>query len=162
MSVTFYPEVEDADIVGWYFTCYEPIEKDFVFGDRRDAQAEATKHKTECEMCNGYGVYVMPRTNTPEGINMSNVNARHVLSVLGIEWGDGAGTMPADEFLEHLRFAQVVGSGDEGTVTVEYQEDRGARVIECGRPVGYTDYRLEQLFHLATWCHINQRSIFWA
>jgi glyoxylase-like metal-dependent hydrolase (beta-lactamase superfamily II) len=95
---------------------------------------------------------------------MSNANARYIMGLLGIGF-DCADSMPAAEFAERLDFAMIVGGGDTGTVPVAYVDESvwgGATVIDCGRPAGYADERLEQLREVADWALAHGREVLWS
>jgi hypothetical protein len=163
MSVTFSPAYDPADVTAWQAECHADYSKPTIVvtaATRDAARVEAAAHNALCRDCDAYGVLVEAVTECPE-VNMANGNARYVMGLLGIEFGDGSGSMPAAEFAERLGFATVVGGGDAGTVTVEYREAGGARVIECGRPVGYADQRLAQLVEIAEWALAHGREVHW-
>jgi len=162
VSVTFEAEIQPGDVRGWGFTCYENGEQEHVFGDRGDAQNGSKQHAAGCETCLMYGTYVVPFYATPEGVNMANANAAYIMSLLGIEFGDGCGAMDASEFAARIGFAAVVGGGDQGTVTVSYKSEGGAEWHECGRPVGYADARLAQLTEVVAWAVANGRRVVWS
>ncbi|MFD3539671.1 hypothetical protein ACFWUQ_09235 [Streptomyces sp. NPDC058662] len=79
---------------------------------------------------------------TDEPVNMANANAVRVLDVLGYDelYGDA----DAEDFLGRVLVALAVAPADAGRpATVD------GNFIDCGRPPGYTQTRLEELRELA-------------
>jgi hypothetical protein len=160
MSVTFRPELVDNDMRGWGFECY-PSGMTFAYDTKDEAEEAAFQHGCTCR-CGEYRIFVSPvYQETPE-VNMANGNAAFILSLLGFEFEDGFGTSDAAEFAERIKFALVVGGDDKGSETVEYQTEGGARVVFCGRHVGYADERLDQLAEIAEWAIANNRRVVWS
>ena len=164
MSITFTPAMSDADITGYAGECYADFTRPAVqvgFAVTCDAAREAVAfHTLECEECAVYGAHVSPVIDMPE-VNMANSNAAFIIELLGIEF-DYCGSIPAAELLERITFGAVVGGGDTGTVTVAYQTDGGATMVDCGRPAGYADMRLEQLREVAEWAVAHGRDVVWS
>ena len=162
MSVTFAPEYKESDIIGWTSHCQTTDTCLGVEQEYATAVEVAAFHTLACDDCHTYGMYVGTFTMVPEGVNMANRNARYVMELLGLEFGDGSGIMDADAFAGHLAFADVIGRGDRGTDTVSYLEDGGARMHDCGRAVGYADRKLDDLAELVEWCRANGRQVQWS
>ena len=164
MSITFYPTISDTDVQGFAGECHADFTKAPVqigFAPTRDEAVErVAMHSLTCDECHMYGAYVSAITEVPE-VNVSNENARFILSLLGVEF-DYCGSVSAAELLERIAFGQVVGGGDEGTVAVEYRSEGGATMIECGRSAGYADRRLAQIAEVAEWAAAHGREVVWS
>ncbi|MFJ4879885.1 hypothetical protein ACIP93_32425 [Streptomyces sp. NPDC088745] len=81
---------------------------------------------------------------TDEPVNMANANAARVLDVLGYGYDELCGDAEAEDFLGRVLVALAVAPADAGRpATVD------GNVIDCGRPAGYTQTRLEELRELA-------------
>jgi len=164
MSITFTPALSDADVKGYFGECYADFTQPPVmigFSGTYEAAREAVAlHTLECDECRGYGIIVTPAIDAPE-VNMSNVNAAYIIDLMGIEF-DYCGSIPAAELLERIAFGEVVGGGDEGTVTVAYRAEGGATMVDCGRPAGYADMRLGQLREVAEWAAAHGREVTWS
>ncbi|MFD9047753.1 hypothetical protein, partial [Streptomyces zaomyceticus] len=73
-----------------------------------------------------------------ESVNMANANAARVLDVLGFD--ELCGEVGARDFLGRVLMALALEPEDAGRPSsVE------GRVVDCGRPVGYVQARLEEL-----------------
>lgn len=166
MSVTFAPTFNIADIQGYEVECWNNPEVSGpvvvgVSADREGAVAQSKAHKAVCTDCAVYGTLIEEVSDAPE-VNVSNVNARRILGMLGLDTDDLCGSADAALFAERVAFAAVVHGGDQGTDTIVYREMRGATMVDCGREAGYTDMRLEQLRAVAVWAAEHGRRVTWA
>jgi hypothetical protein len=93
-------------------------------------------------------------------VNMSNANAARVCETLGIDLDEEGwcGSLPAADFLGRVLMALAVLPVDAGVPWHEVPGP-GARMIECGRPEGYTQDRLGQLRELADWAVAHDAEI---
>jgi hypothetical protein len=163
MSVTFHAEILDTDVPTFRAECYAGATTVVVADhlDRAVAQEIADRHTLTCEDCRMYGLRAYAEFSMPE-LNMTNHNAAHVLDQLGVEFGDGCGTMPAAEMLDRIRFAEVVGGGDAGSDTITITGGGGPTITYCGRPAGYTDRRLADLAEVCRWAAARDRIVVWS
>lgn len=96
---------------------------------------------------------------TPE-MNVSNANARLVLDALG--YGDAlrdedlTGQASGEDFLGRVLTAVAVAHADVGIPAHQM-----GRVIECGRPEGYLDDRLDTLRTVAEAAIASGRDVCW-
>jgi hypothetical protein len=92
-------------------------------------------------------------------VNVSNVNARDILSFLGVEF-DYCGTLSADELLGATLVAEAVAPRDPGHEGGA--DPRNPRMIECGRRPGYLNDRTAQIRALAEAAKAHGASVSWA
>lgn len=93
----------------------------------------------------------------PEGVNMTNANARELLDVLGYT-GEALEIGEADpaEFLGRVVLALGLAPTDPGRPEIVE-----GRTIHCARPAGYRDQRLRELHDLATAAQAAGEPILW-
>lgn len=171
MSTTFYAEM--STIVGHRVYCNCADVKGEIYGDYQDAGERLgalrvnPAHLDGCtdEDCLYYGPYVEALEESPfPGINVTSVNARALLDVLGItreECPDLVGGEAPEAFLGRVLMAQAVNPADAGVAASEVPGP-GARSIDLGRDEGYIDERLAQLRSLAEFCVAEGREVIWA
>lgn len=104
--------------------------------------------------------YVQAETLEPE-VQMSNHNASTLLDVLGINVGADfsdrcSGNLSAEDFLGRVLIAQGINPTDEGSATITV-----GNMVDCGRPAGYTDAKLDAMREVAEWAIVNKREIVW-
>jgi hypothetical protein len=100
-------------------------------------------------------------TDVPE-VNVSNVNASVLLDVLGIQVGDlfedrCCGWLPGEDFLGRVLVAASLSPVDTGIPAI-----RVGNVINCGRPEGYVNERLEMLRSVAEYAVAHRLGVSWA
>ena len=77
-------------------------------------------------------------------VNMNSTNAGRVLGLLGLYEPEMCGSIDAESFEGRVLLAQALTPADAGVVASELPGS-GARWIDCGRPEGYLQMRLEHL-----------------
>lgn len=105
-------------------------------------------------------LYVEAAIAEPE-VQMSNSNAVQLLDVLGIgvdsNFSDRcSGVLSAEDFLGRVLIAQGVNPSDAGTETITV-----GNMVDCGRPEGYIDAKLDAMRGVAEWAIANGRTITW-
>jgi len=182
MSVTF--TADPGPIIGWVLSCGCPNAPGVDFGTYADAEAHFLAYGFTDEVlvgcddrdyCTSIGVPAIKArfVEEPPAVNVSNTNAVHLVAVLGYldpAWNTGGeddfpelcGQDSADSFLGRVLLAICVNPADAGIPAHEVGSafSEGS-VIDCGRPAGYTDARLEQLRTLAEWAVTRGRCIQW-
>lgn len=172
MSVTF-SVGGDPQILGYTTTCYAyGCESDWRGPTHPTREAALAAHLAEhagnpdCD-----GEYASPVYQHDEfDVNMSNVNAATLMSVLGIGQDDEdglCGSLDCTDFLGRVLLAIALAPQDEGVPAHEItpaeaaadpllsalglgsETTAGPRVINGGRPVGYIQTRLMHLHDLA-------------
>lgn len=91
-----------------------------------------------------------------ESVNVSNVNAKHILETLGIDTTDLAGMLEGHDFLGRVLVADALSVGDPGVPVVQ-----DGNFIECGRSEGYTESRLSELRVIAQFASEQNKAISW-
>lgn len=156
MSVTFFHTAEPI-ISGWVNECGCGKWRSAEFATREEALQHMDANGCADEFCASDRAYPEPVYVGVEPIsaNFSNVNARHILSLLGVFDDDLCGEMSAEDFERALVMAEptngvptrtTVNVGGE-LVTVEgaVADTSSVRVIECGRDAGYDSRALDSL-----------------
>lgn len=97
--------------------------------------------------------------DSTKSINVSNFNAREILTSLGVVTADDdlVGALPADDFQGRVLLAAGLSVGDPGTPA--YNE--GA-VVYCGRSEGYLDDRYVDLLNLAVAAQQQESRVIWS
>lgn len=191
MSVTFAPVTTGTGTWEARCMCVEDAPAPQAsFGSYGDASMWLSLYKAApyalrgCtdEMCLAYGPYLseVQSEGSAPSVNVSNMNARDLLDVLGIEVVDGDlwGTMSAEDFegrvlmalavapvsaerlTEQAKAGQVV-IGPEGIGIDPSREAEGATFVLCGRPEGYVQERLESLREVATFAREHGLEVSW-
>lgn len=177
MSVTFAPVTTGTG--QWEARCYcvdsadeQPMDK---FASYEDAVQWLDSYKAapyalpgcKDDFCLGVGpaLYeVQAQKNAPK-VNVSNRNAADLLDVLGIrskerDWkSDLCGTLSADAFDGHILTALAVAPVSAERPTIESQ--KGPHMIDCGRPEGYIQTRLEELRDVAAFAREHGLAVSW-
>lgn len=104
--------------------------------------------------------YAVPEVSEPE-VQMSNSNAFMLLSLLGLALSEDfsdycSGSIPAEDFLGRVLLAQGLNPADAGSDTIVV-----GNMVDCGRPEGYTDAKLDAMREVADWAIANKREIVW-
>lgn len=151
MSVTFFHTAAPV-ISGWFLECgcgkWESAQEHADYEDAAAALATGGANGCSDECCAEYPPFISPRHVGVEPIsaNFSNVNARRLLSLLGVHDENLFSGMSTCDFERALALAEpttgfptltTVTVGGE-RVTVEGDEFvSGARFVEFGRDTGY-------------------------
>lgn len=167
MSVTFSVATAALPSV-WGITCYQDGEDRFIGAatDYAGALEVRTVHMAECEECRHYGCYTSTRVvglEVPE-VNMSNTNAMDLLRVLDLPatFEDGlCGGATAEDFMGRVLVALAVEPEDTGVRSLETRGERGATMIDCGRPAGYVQDRLAGLRDVAAFAVEHGLEVTW-
>ncbi len=170
MSVTFSHTAEPI-ISGWVREC--------GCGEYRSAEyvdySTAATGENGCadEFCAVYPAFATPVYVGVEPItaNFSNTNARHILSLLGVEDEDLCGGVSVEEFECALALA-VPTSGVTDRTTVRVGGERvsmegfvgvGGAFIECGRDAGYDSRAINALREVIEQAkELHAKEICWA
>lgn len=144
MSVTF-GHTSEPIISGWVRECGC---EEWRSSEYADYDTAATgENGCADEFCAAYPAFATPVYVGVEPIsaNFSNINARHILTMLGVDDADLCGGMDVDEFERALALAApTAGVPDRTTVrvggesvTMEGFVGVGGAFIECGRDADY-------------------------
>lgn len=162
MSVTFRPE--EGTLLGWRAEHPCGARSTEVFPATREGCAAASQAKVVCsdEYCDEYSVFVTPvyEDEAPE-VNVSNVNARAILDALGhsLDADDElCGGEDAESFMGRVLMAVAVAPQDAGVPTHHVTPN----FIDCGRPEGYLQDRLEALREVAEYAASKGREVVWS
>lgn len=163
MSVTF--EVEAVPTGEFRFRCYEDLDGPVFFGpfpSRDEAAAAIAEHEgscAECAFCPPFAEVVTDVDDIPD-VNVSNTNARMILSIAGLDEEELWGSMDADEFLGYI-MVSLAEERDRSPVAPVTLPGQGPTVLECGLPAGYTEQRLGELADLAVQAKNKGRRVIW-
>lgn len=161
MSVTFAPEF--VSNVEHKTTCACGAWVGGVYPTFDDAHfaVSALNIKPACDdvYCNDY-TYVEPAVEVPE-VQMSNSNAASLLGVLGLAVGEDfsdycTGSLSAEDFLGRVLLAQGLNPADAGSDTIAV-----GNMVDCGRPAGYTDAKLDAMREVAKYASERCLTIQW-
>lgn len=169
MSVTFTPALQESDFIGTIATCAGD-------GTRitttpltyEDAALAGLVHSQACQddICRQYGADLDGALAHPDlevSLNVSNLNAAHLLSVLGLPFDGDGGDLDAADFKGRVLVAMALAPADAGVPAHTMHADhQGATTINCGRPAGYTDARLPVLLEVAEAAARQGRVVTWA
>lgn len=159
MSVTFSPAMDTA--VAHVITCICGEWNNGVeYPSFEMAHMVAKGMKPECGDPYCDYVSVEPAVAEPE-VQMSNSNAVGLLDILGIRVGEDfsdrcCGSLSAEDFLGRVLLAQGLNPADAGSDTIAI-----GNMVDCGRPAGYTDAKLDAMREVAQWALANKREIAW-
>ena len=160
MSVTFYVQQVPT---GWFISCacgdICHATSFLTHADALDAFVVGVKPECGDEFCGAMKPSIHAIIDGPEVVNVSNLNARHLLSVLGFEDEneDLCGSIAGSDFMGRILIAQAVNPADAGTATVTE-----GMMTTMGRPEGYTDGRLVEVEQLAQYAMDNNCAISWS
>jgi hypothetical protein len=163
MSISFYATIDSADVPTYAVYCDATSQEIGEYVGRANAVSEMHAHSLVCasDLCRDYGAEVNEiHPDGMEPINMSNRNARDVLSVLGVSLDDvdaECGTLSAAALIERCDVALSVGFRDDG-----YPSVTAGRSTDCGRSAGYVAERVTQIRALAVACQSAGKSVTWA
>lgn len=113
--------------------------------------------------CGGSAItYGVESVGVPPQVNISNDNARLILSLLGVvhDGEDLFGALPASDLLGRALIALAVAPVDEGVPAHEVPGP-GARLVNCGRHPGYSEDRLRAIAEVAQWAITHDREVQW-
>lgn len=120
--------------------------------------------------CFIYGIFTHAVEEGEESpkVNMSNDNSVSVLSALGLMADTDTfedvccGSVQADDFLGRILMALAVAPESAERPTIVTANENSATLIECGRPAGYVQDRLQGLLRVAEFCRRNGRDVVWS
>lgn len=156
MSVTF---SVDQDVISYTLVCGcggSSSESVATFVEV-DAPRDGFVYTCGDDYCAVYAPFAVPQyAEEAVEVNVSNINARYLLEMLGFSTDDLCGTAVGDDFLGRVLVAQGLSVGDPGVpVTVE------GNFVDCGRPVGYGDVQLDKFRMMADFAVKNGKNIQW-
>jgi hypothetical protein len=167
MSVTFAPEYVANQVSVVSCSCGDAVSD--VHFPSYDAAYDAfyvtgTVATPVCgdDFCAAYTGKIEFAAETPS-VNVSNLNAREILSVLGVtqaedeEYLELCGSMPAEQFAGSVLLGIAVNPTDAGAPVV----DEG-NFVECGREAGYIDARLAELREVAEYALARNLQVVWS
>lgn len=163
MSVTFTPATHTFPL-SWGVSCMATETVVGAVPSYEEALTVRTVHLGACKDCRTYGCFTVA---TPVGVgevptvNVSNVNARHLLALLGLDVEDLCGGLDADAFGSRVLLA-TANDGDRGTATITYRAEGGATVVDCGRRAGWDTDVLHGLARVAEWAAEHEVEVTWA
>jgi len=160
MSVTFSVYVAPTK---WAISCscgdVNAVSGYDSYGDARDALALGVSPSCSDELCDQYSKNIISADveDIPE-VNVSNQNAAHLLSLLGLEFGDGAGSSTGIDFLGRVLMAQAVAPSDAGVPVTQ----QSGNFFDMGRRVGYADERLVEIEAVARYAVERNLPVSWS
>ena len=164
MSVSFYPEVQDAP-TRLACSCEEQV-GETIYKSRSEAYNAVYTTQTATvpvcgdELCAAYSVSFVEVNETPY-VNVSNFNASAILDVLGIQVGEDfdyrcAGSMDAEDFLGRVLLADAVQP-----VSAELPSYREGNLIRGAREEGYVNSRVNELREVAEYARARSLKVCW-
>lgn len=178
MSVTFFPE--PAPTVGWrladffggadprLFATYEAAGAALMAAREQGTILPGCDDPEAAALGDGYRIDAVTAAgdDAPE-VNISNLNARHILGLLGFADGDGDvadlfGSSDAGAFLGRVLTARALAPADEGVPVTTSGGSGMATLVECGRAPGYSERVLGQLERVAAWSRDHGRTVCWS
>jgi hypothetical protein len=127
------------------------------------ATAALVEHKTECSECDLWGCHASAVMDVDvEGPNVSNANARMLLSALDLDADDLCGIEDGAEFLARVNIAMAMPRDDSGVRTVEDRGVHGLRWIDCSMAEGQWAEWFAALADLATEAARLGREVQWS
>lgn len=167
MSVTFSTDRPSVR-VGYAVCCYAyGSDQDWYGPTHPDIATAIADHESSHHGnvdCDGTGtnasVHTRRDTDDDPSVNMSNGNAAHLLATLGFDTDELLGSTSAEDFLGRVLVALAVAPIDAGIPAHDISEG-GAQVVNCGRPEGYTQHRLDQLRTLAEFARSHDANVSW-
>lgn len=162
MSVTVYVEETPSTVAGYTLDCGCGRARAANEYRTRESAYEASRRTTTADLgcvdedCCAYGdVFVAVLADT--SVNMCNGNATHVMGTLGYTDDDlFVGSAAGADFMGRVLMAQGLLEPDAGVAATQ-----DGNWIECGRPTGYTDERLAQLWKVAKAAVDGGASVLW-
>lgn len=177
MSVTFFPE--PAPAIGYRLADYFGGADPRLFDTYEQAGAALMAAREQgmilpgCDdpeaAALGDGYRIDPVTadgdSAPE-VNIANVNARHILDLLGFaedgEVLDLSGSSTGEAFLGRVLTARALAPADEGVPATTVGGNGMATTVDCGRAPGYTQRVLGDLEQVAVWARDHDRVLYWS
>lgn len=155
MSVTF---AVDQEPVGFALTCGCGSVSGPMVTSFQDAHAGSASF-VGCgdDFCGVYPPMAVAQYMVEAEVNVSNVNARYLLELLGVEAEELYGKMSGSEFLGRVLLAEALSVGDPGVPATQE-----GNFVECGRAEGYADARLASLREVAQAAADNSLNVFWS
>jgi hypothetical protein len=160
MSVTFTVHME---VISWGLACscgdVMAVSRYSSYEDAVDALRVGVTPKCGDEFCGAYCASAVPVLEGEEApqVNMSNLNAREVLPLLGLDAEDECGSKDGQDMLGRVLMAQAAGVPDAGRPAVQT-----GNMIDCGRAEGYFDDRLVELEAIALFAVKHQLPVTWS
>lgn len=129
------------------------------YGDAIDALHVGVAPKCGDEFCGAYCATAVPASDEEEApqVNMSNLNAREILPLLGLDAEDECGSKDGQDMLGRILMAQAAGVADAGRPAVQT-----GNIIDCGRSEGYFDDRLVELEEVALFAVKHNLPVTWS
>ena len=169
MSIVFSSDRPSVKL-GYQLSCYAYGSESEWRGPVLPSSEQAVQHhnlanhdKSECD---GSDLTVFPAfdTDVDPQLQVSNTNGLRLLESLGLSTPEEPqyfGTVSAEDFLGRTLIALALEPTDEGIPLVDSITSGGARLIECGRPVGYLQQKLEMLRDVITFAQKHNSNISW-
>jgi hypothetical protein len=140
VSVTFGPEISDADVVTYEVWCDFEDRQIGSLSTYAAAKSLSMFHSGECLHCDGGRIETI--TDVPL-VNVSNCNASLLLTLLKLDHGDLTGSCDAYDFLSRVQRARTSPGYDKESI-------------------GYVIFRLDGLQLVGEWCRSNGRQVCWS
>jgi hypothetical protein len=157
MSVTFSLHINDSDLVG--FELYDYETETSHHADSYEHGKELWKQLgADAQSWSLSAKYDIPHDRN---VNMSNANAREVLSYLDLDSDDLCGSITPDDLAGRCLIALALAP-DVELVPTEERGALGATIIDGGRAKGYIPSKLEALLALCDSARDHGRDIQWA
>lgn len=156
MSVTFSLRINDSDLVGFELYDYETETshhaENYEHGKQLWEQLGAEPQSWSLS-----AKYDVPHDHD---LNMSNANAREVLSYLDLDTEDLGGSITPTDLAGRCLIALALAP-DVELIPTEDRGALGATIIDCGRAKGYIPSKLEALLALCDFANAQGRDIQW-
>jgi hypothetical protein len=160
MSVTFFvPTTPEA----WAIACscgdVCAVSSYTTYGEAYDALLVGVAPICGDDFCAAYRPSVVPASTeapAPE-VNVSNVNARLLLDMLGLDSIDCVGTLSGIDMLGRVLMAQGASVVDAGIPVTQT-----GNVIDCGREEGYADNRFIEIEAVARYAVEHNLDVSWS
>lgn len=169
MSIVFSSDRPSVKL-GYQVTCYlygsDSNWRGPVFASPEQAVYDHSLADHDTSECDGSASTVFPAydTDLDPQLQISNTNGLRLLESLGLSTPEEPqyfGTVSSDDFLGRTLIALALEPADEGIPLVDSITSGGARLIECGRPVGYLQQKLESLRDVITFAQKHNSNITW-
>ena len=145
MSVTFHAyETPKLFVISCSCGAANAVTPYATYQDAVDARTVGVTPVCGDDFCAAYPVMVKAEELAAPEVNMSNINAREVITMLGLSTEDLCGTLQASDLLGRILIAQAVAPRDAGIPATQE-----GNFVYGGREEGYTDDRLIELLSVA-------------